>query len=125
MTMAKADLYLVRKTIREDPALGRLVGPSAVRRRLTQALMCVGYLYFDRASLRTARYFFGQAALARPWDARVLALWLATFLPAGAVRRLRSLKQQFRMWRRRPILAEAAANAPGACGSRAQHSRLS
>jgi glycosyltransferase involved in cell wall biosynthesis len=92
--LVSGELAVLQKTIREDPALKRLLGARLMRERLFGLHFHLGYSAFLQEDLRSARHHFLGAALAGRWKSRPWLLYLASWLPLPLLRRLRSLRRR-------------------------------
>ena len=89
LAMWEENLYVVRKTLREDPSLYRTLGRAAINQRLFDLLFEVGYCHHDAGRPAEARHQFLQALRHRPFNGWVWLLSLTNLFPSKWVRRLR------------------------------------
>ena len=69
LAMWEENLYVVRKTLREDPSLYRTLGRAAINQRLFDLLFEVGYCHHDAGRPAEARHQFLQARVIAPLTA--------------------------------------------------------
>ncbi len=92
LSLLTNDIQVLRKALRDDPELARLVGRRNVATRLYDSLFAVGYLHHDAHRQSEARRYLGQAVVLRPWRLYPLFLYLMNLLPSPWSRSLRRLK---------------------------------
>jgi glycosyltransferase involved in cell wall biosynthesis len=90
--MRQGDLFVVERTLKNDPALKFRLGPSRVRKMVFKLSFGVGYHYFSDNELHLARHYLKKAILNRPRSLVPITYYLATFMPSKTVAKIRALK---------------------------------
>lgn len=94
LQMRKGELTAIENALSADPALVSKVGKTAVRHKLYDLCLAVGYYYFDQGEYRLAREYISRAISFRPIQPYPLVLWSSTWLPSATIRTLRRIKQK-------------------------------
>ena len=94
--MREGELNVLKKILRDDPELRKLLTNEQYHERMHDLLSHVGYRYHDKGLSAQARNCFLQAGCHRPGDLYIWLLFLANVFPARWIRVLRKLKSKIR-----------------------------
>ena len=94
LAMLEAENYVLKKALRDDPELPKLLGKRVVRNRLFKLCFSIGYLHHDGLRSPEARAYLAQALRQRWANPYALTLYAANLLPPNLAQTLRSLKRQ-------------------------------
>jgi len=90
--MVTQELGVLRKALRDDPELARLVGRRDLNARIGELLFAIGYSHHDDHQQAEARRFFLQALSHQPWRTYTLFLYAMNLAPPSWARALRRFK---------------------------------
>jgi hypothetical protein len=109
--MLEDEYFVLAKALRDDPKLAGQIGSRELRSRMSRLAFGAGYANIDLGDLPRARRYLRSALGYSPFAPRTWAYFVSTFLPNGARKELRSLKQ--RMSRQPGQFGGAKNGAPG------------
>jgi glycosyltransferase involved in cell wall biosynthesis len=92
LAMREDELFVVRKAIRLDPDMVRILGSKTVKDRLFALLFDIGYSYHSSYRCAKARRYFREALCIRPGNAYAWLLFLVNHLPSTWLRMLKETK---------------------------------
>jgi glycosyltransferase involved in cell wall biosynthesis len=94
LRMLRAHLAMLQKAIAADTAWPQGLARSTLQEKLLSLNLGLGYAYFEAGRQRESRRHFREAIRLGRSTPRLLALWLATWLPGPLATRLRTWKQR-------------------------------
>jgi glycosyltransferase involved in cell wall biosynthesis len=109
--MLEDEYFVLAKALRDDPKLAGRIGSGEVRDRMSRLAFGAGYANIDLGDLPRARRHLRNALRYAPFAPRTWTYFVSTFLPNGARRELRSIKQ--RMSRQPDRIAGVKNGVPG------------
>jgi glycosyltransferase involved in cell wall biosynthesis len=94
LKMSEAILTVIDKALTADPCLSTRIGIKRVNQRMFGLCCSLGYQYLTRDLLTEARRQFSRALGYNAVNPHVWWLYMASFLPATLLRRVRWLKRE-------------------------------